>query len=70
MGYPLIPDDLTFPNIPAPERGTERTGAYFAGNHESSPQEPRDAGKQPGYDVAGVSPMSPSFGREFGNQPG
>jgi hypothetical protein len=70
--YPLVPDDSTASNIPAPEEGTSREGEYFAGNDEDSPEESRAKGVQPGYDTAGISPMSNGFWSAFGpfpNQP-
>lgn len=56
--YPLVPEDVTYPNFTAPEELNERTGDPYIGG--SLPDEPRMPGLQPGYTIAGISPMSPA----------
>lgn len=59
--YPRVEQDVTFPNIPAPET----LEAPYTGDitHEwlGGPE-----GLQPGFNIPGVSPMSPDFWSVFG----
>jgi hypothetical protein len=62
--YPRVPVDVELPNMPAPETLIPE----HSGDDESWKGGPD--GQQPGFDIPGVSPMSPNFGEVFGPQRG
>jgi hypothetical protein len=65
----MVPDTDYIDASPAAETLLPpRTEDDFVGG--SDPNGVRPEGMQPGFNIAGISPMSPSLGDVFGPQPG
>ena len=59
--YPRVAEDVEVPNLPAPERALPESSGDNTDEWLGGPD-----GLQPGFDIPGVSPMSPDFWTVFG----